>query len=68
VVGRVTTIEMIFLKQWWVGVRRSGEDSWLWWCGFNAFVSAREGRQWDEALPEDEAEVASSSWFNGKEA
>jgi hypothetical protein len=51
-----------------VGVRRSGEGRLLWWCGFNASISAREGRQRDEALLEDEAEAASSSWFNGKEA
>jgi hypothetical protein len=38
------------------------------WCRFNALVLAREGRQRDEALPEDEAEAASSSWLNGKEA
>jgi hypothetical protein len=36
------------------------------WCGFNASVSAREGRQRDEALLEDEAEAVSSSWLNGK--
>jgi hypothetical protein len=38
----------------------------LWWCGFNASTSAREGRRRDKALPEDEAEVTSSSLFNGK--
>jgi hypothetical protein len=31
------------------------------------FVSAREGRRWDEALSEDKAEVASSSWLHEKE-
>jgi hypothetical protein len=38
-----------------------------WWlqCRFN--VSAREGRQQDEALLKDEAETASSSWLRGKE-
>jgi hypothetical protein len=37
-------------------------------CGFNASISAREGRQWDETLSEDEAESTSSSCLNGKEA
>jgi hypothetical protein len=39
----------------------------LWWYRFSASVSAREGRRWDEALPEDEVGAA-SSWFKGKEA
>jgi hypothetical protein len=64
---RVTTIEVVFLYQWRVGVEQSGEGSLLWRCGFNASVSAREGRRRDEALPEDESEVANSR-FNGKEA
>jgi hypothetical protein len=51
-----------------VGVGQFGEGSMLWWCRFNASVLAREGRRWDEALPKDEAEAASLSWFNGKEA
>jgi hypothetical protein len=51
-----------------VGVGQSGEGDQLWWCGFNALVSPREGRQWIEALPEDEAETTRSSLFNGKEA
>jgi hypothetical protein len=40
----------------------------LWWCRFNASVLTREGMRQDKALPEDKAEVASSYWFNGKEA
>jgi hypothetical protein len=51
-----------------VRVGRSEDCGLLCWCRFNASVLAREGRRWDEALSEDEAEVASSSWFNGKEA
>jgi hypothetical protein len=39
-----------------------------WWCRFNALVLASEGRRPDEALLKDEAEAASSSWLNGKEA
>jgi hypothetical protein len=50
-----------------VGVGLSGEGGRRWWCGFNALVSAREGRQQDKALSEDEAEVASSSWLHGKD-
>jgi hypothetical protein len=38
------------------------------WCGFNALVSAREGRWRDKVLPKDEAEAASSYWLHGKEA
>jgi hypothetical protein len=51
-----------------VRVGRSGEGGLLWWCGFNASVSVQEGRQWDEALLEHEAEAVSSSWLNKKEA
>jgi hypothetical protein len=51
-----------------VGVGQSREGGLLWWCEFIASISAREGRQQDEALPKDEAKAASSSWFNGKEA
>jgi hypothetical protein len=61
VVWRMAKVEMTFLKQWRVGVRRSGEGGQRWWCGFNASISAREGRRWDEALLEDDAEVVSSS-------
>jgi hypothetical protein len=50
-----------------VGVGRSGEGGLLWWCGFNASVLARKGRRRDEALSEDKAEAASSSWLNEKE-
>jgi hypothetical protein len=67
-VGRVVTIEIIFLQQWRVGVERFEEGGLLCWCGFNTSVSARQGRRWDEALPEDEAEAMSLSWFNGNEA
>jgi hypothetical protein len=51
-----------------VGVGRSEEGGLLWWCRFNVLVSARVGRRRDEALSEDKAEAASSSWFNGKES
>jgi hypothetical protein len=51
-----------------VGVERFREGDWRRWCGFNASVSAREGRRQDKVLPEDEAEAVSSSWLNGKEA
>jgi hypothetical protein len=51
-----------------VGVDLSGEDGWRWWCGFNASISAQEGRLCDEALSEDEAEVASPSRLHGNEA
>jgi hypothetical protein len=43
------------------------EGGLLWWCGFNASVSVREGKRRDEALPKDEAEAVSLSWFNVKE-
>jgi hypothetical protein len=66
VVGRVAKIEMIF--QWRVGVGLSGEGCRWRWCRFNALVSAREGRQQDEALSEAKADVANSSWLHGKEA
>jgi hypothetical protein len=36
------------------------------WCGFNGSVLAREGRQWDKSLPEDEAKATSLSWLHGK--
>jgi hypothetical protein len=51
-----------------VGVRRFREGSLRRCCGFNALVSVREERRWDKALLEDEAEAASSSWLNRKEA
>jgi hypothetical protein len=50
-----------------VGVGQPVEGGRQRWCRFNASVLAREGRQWDEALSEDEAEAASSFWLNGKE-
>jgi hypothetical protein len=50
-----------------VGVGRSREDGRQLWCGFNASVSAREGRL-REVLPNDEADATSSSWLHGKEA
>jgi hypothetical protein len=51
-----------------VGVGRSGEGGRRWWCKFNVLVFAQEGRRRDEALPENEAEAASSSSLHGKEA
>jgi hypothetical protein len=51
-----------------VRVRRSGEGGRRRWCGFNTLVLVREARRWDEALSEDEAEAASSSWLLEKEA
>jgi hypothetical protein len=51
-----------------VGVGRFGEDGLLWWCRLNASILDQGARRRDEALSEDEADVASSSWFNGKEA
>jgi hypothetical protein len=50
-----------------VGVGQSGEGSLQRWREFNASVLARDERQRDKALLEDEAEAASSSWLNGKE-
>jgi hypothetical protein len=50
-----------------MGVGRSRESSLQRWCGFSALVLVREGRRQDKSLPEYEAEVASSSWLNGKE-
>jgi hypothetical protein len=50
-----------------VGVGWSRVGGLLWWCRFNASILTREERLHDEALPEDEAEAASSSWFNEKE-
>jgi hypothetical protein len=44
-----------------VGVERSDEGGRRWWCGLNALILAREGRQRDEALLEDEMEAVSSS-------
>jgi hypothetical protein len=49
-----------------VGVGWSGEGDRWWWCGFNASVSALDGRQWDEVLSKDEAETASSFWLHAK--
>jgi hypothetical protein len=46
---------------------RSGDGGQWWWCGFNALVSAREGRRRDKALPEDEAEAVTLSWLHGIE-
>jgi hypothetical protein len=51
-----------------VGVRRSWEGSLRQWCKFNVLISARDGRRQDKAFLEDEAEVATSSWLNGKES
>jgi hypothetical protein len=44
-----------------VGVERSEEGDLLWWCRFNALISARERSRWDEALLEDKVEAANSS-------
>jgi hypothetical protein len=51
-----------------VAVGRSGEGDRRRWCGFNASVSAQEGRRRNEVLPKNEAEAASLSWLHGKEA
>jgi hypothetical protein len=51
-----------------VEVGRFAEGSLQQWFRFNASVFAREGRRWDEALPEDEVDAVSSSCLNGKEA
>jgi hypothetical protein len=68
-VGRVAKVKMtFFLLQWRVVVEWSREGGWQQWCGFNASISAREGRRRDEALPEDEAGAVSSSWLHRKEA
>jgi hypothetical protein len=64
----VINVEMIFLYQWRVRVRRSSEGGLVWSCVFNASVLVREGRRQDEALLEDKAEATSSFWFTGKEA
>jgi hypothetical protein len=64
----LTKVEMTFLQQWRVGVGWSREGGRRRWCVLIALVSAREGRRRDEALPEDEAEAAISSWLNLKEA
>jgi hypothetical protein len=45
--------------------RESGRQQW---CEFNAPISAREERRWNEALPEDEVEATNSYWLHGKEA
>jgi hypothetical protein len=37
-------------------------------CGFNASILNQDGRRWDEALPENEANATSSSCLNGKKA
>jgi hypothetical protein len=50
-----------------VGIGQSEEGGQRRWYGFNALVSARERRRQDEALSEDEAKAAGSSWLNGKE-
>jgi hypothetical protein len=50
-----------------VGVKLSGEGGWWRWYRCNTSVLAREGRPWEEALPKDEADAASSSWLHGKE-
>jgi hypothetical protein len=50
-----------------VEVRLSGEDGRRRWHRFSAMGLVREGRQHNEALLKDKAEVASSSWLNGKE-
>jgi hypothetical protein len=50
-----------------VGVGQSGEGDRRRWCRFNASISAREGRQQEEVLPEDEAGAVSSFWLHGKE-
>jgi hypothetical protein len=49
-----------------VRVRRFREGIVQWWCEFNASVSAREGRQRDKVLQEDETDAATSSWLNEK--
>jgi hypothetical protein len=43
VVGKAVKVELTFLEQCRVGVRRSGDGDRWWWCGFNASISAREG-------------------------
>jgi hypothetical protein len=50
-----------------VGVGLFREDGRWGLCGFSALFLTREGRRWDEPLPEDEAEIVSSSWFHAKE-
>jgi hypothetical protein len=51
-----------------VEVEQSEEGGQQWRCRFNISVLAQEGKRWNEALPDDEAEVATSSWLYGKEA
>jgi hypothetical protein len=53
VVRRVTNVEIIFLYQWRVKVKLSGEGDRQWWCEFNTSVLAREGRRRNEALHGD---------------
>jgi hypothetical protein len=65
VMGRVTKVELAFLcSEVEVGWFREG--GWWRWYKFNALVSAWEERRRDEALSEDEAETACSSWLNRK--
>jgi hypothetical protein len=59
VVERVTMVNMTFFIAVEGGVEWFGEGSRRWRCGFNASVFARERRQRDEALLEDEVKVAS---------
>jgi hypothetical protein len=49
-----------------VEVERFGEGGRRWWCILNGSISAREGRRPDEALPEDEVKLASSSYLHRK--
>jgi hypothetical protein len=67
VVRRVINVKIIFLIQWRVWVGRYGESGLRWWCRFNGSVLPREAKRQDEALSEDEAMTASSSWLNRKE-
>jgi hypothetical protein len=50
----VAKVGITFLYQWRVGVRRFEEAGRQRWCKFSVLVSAREGRQRNDALPEDE--------------
>jgi hypothetical protein len=63
----MTKVEITFLYQWRVGVRRSLEGGWQRGCKFNASISDQEGRLWDKALLEYEVEITSLSWLYGKE-
>jgi hypothetical protein len=51
-----------------MGVSQFEEGGRWWWCGFNALILAREERQHDETLLEDEAEATSSYLLYGKES